>query len=77
MFYDFQCTSCKNVFEKEKSIKDDSNENCPKCGKESLRIISGGIGILGAASGRKEFGCPPAAAAACPTAHQCGGGCCH
>jgi putative FmdB family regulatory protein len=80
MFYDFQCTVCKNEFEKEKSIKDDSNESCPKCGKESLRIISGGIGFLGASSsGRKEEvgGCSPSAAASCPSAHQCGMGCCH
>lgn len=79
MFYDFKCSSCGNEFEKEKSIRDDSNEKCTSCGAESLRIISGGIGILGAsASPAKEgFSCPPGAAAACPSAHKCSSGCCH
>jgi len=74
MYYDFQCQSCRHVFEKEKSIRDDSNEKCPKCGNESLRVISGGIGILG--KGIKPSDCT-GTAASCPSAHKCGMGCMH
>ncbi|OGJ98287.1 MAG: hypothetical protein A2324_22140 [Candidatus Raymondbacteria bacterium RIFOXYB2_FULL_49_35] len=46
MFYDFKCSECGHVFEKEKSIRESSNERCVACGKEAVRVISGGAGFL-------------------------------
>jgi putative FmdB family regulatory protein len=34
--YDFACLSCGNVWEIEKSIKDDGPKACPRCGKGSV-----------------------------------------
>ncbi|MFH0920876.1 MAG: zinc ribbon domain-containing protein [Fibrobacterota bacterium] len=74
MYYDFQCQACSTRFEVQKSIHDSSNANCPACGKEALRVITGGSGFLG--KGMKPSDCT-GSPAACPSAHKCGMGCCH
>ncbi len=76
MFYDFQCKSCKHLFEKEKSIRDSSNEKCPSCGKEALRVITGGAGFLGKGLSKTPSDCT-GNPTACPSAHKCGMGCMH
>jgi putative FmdB family regulatory protein len=76
MFYDFKCPSCGNLFEKEKSIRDSSNEKCPRCGRESLRVITGGAGILGGGLSKTPADCS-GNPVSCPSAHKCGMGCVH
>ncbi len=48
MKYDFQCTKCKNIEEKEISISDYDNlknkQVCSKCGSSMVRIFKGDIG---------------------------------
>ena len=74
MFYDFQCGSCGRVFEKEKSIRDSSNEKCPACGREAVRVITGGAGILGRGLSKTPADCT-GNPSACPSAGKCGMGC--
>ena len=39
--YEYQCQSCRNCFEVEKSIKDDTGESCPACSDQhTKRLIS-------------------------------------
>lgn len=40
--YSYTCNHCDHGFEEWQSIKDTSYPPCPKCGKESKRIIAGG-----------------------------------
>lgn len=78
MFYDFRCHACGFQFEKEKRMTDPSNEACPKCGKESFRVITGGAGILtrSGRGGGMEGPCPaggaPCDPGACGMGHHCG-----
>ena len=38
--YEYQCTSCAHRFELKQSIKDESIQECPRCGKEVTKLIS-------------------------------------
>lgn len=49
--YEYECQSCKKVFEKFQSIKDDPIRKCPKCGKRVKRLIGTGAGIIFKGSG--------------------------
>ena len=37
-FYDYECKSCNVVVEIEKSMKDESKQFCPSCGKEMKQV---------------------------------------
>jgi len=76
MYYDFKCTACGQVFEKEKSMKDSSNEKCLSCGEEAIRVITGGAGVLAGGLSKSPFACP-STGASCPSAHKCGMVCSH
>lgn len=48
--YDYRCEK-GHVFELHHSIKDETPKFCPKCGKVSKRVPSGGAGLLFKGSG--------------------------
>lgn len=74
MFYDFKCQACGSVFEKEKRITDASNEKCPKCGKESFRVITGGAGFLAKGSSQSPCDATGSCQSSCAMAGRCGMG---
>lgn len=49
--YEYRCKSCKHDFERIQKISDDSVVECPECGEETERLISGGAGLLFKGSG--------------------------
>ena len=49
--YEYKCPHCKYEFEEFQNINDDPVSECPKCGKEPHRIITGGAGFLLKGSG--------------------------
>lgn len=49
--YEYRCKSCKHVFERLRKISDASVVECPECGGETERLISGGAGLLFKGSG--------------------------
>lgn len=49
--YEYECTSCKHVFEKFQSITTDPIKRCPVCGKKVRRLISAGAGLIFKGSG--------------------------
>ncbi len=76
--YDYQCTSCKHVFEVFQNINDKPINKCPKCGKKVKRLIGSGAGIIFKGSGfyatdyRKQAKGGPGT---CPKAHDGCKGC--
>jgi len=44
--YEYQCEVCGLKFERRQAITDPSSRDCPKCGGESHRLISGGLGFI-------------------------------
>jgi putative FmdB family regulatory protein len=49
--YDYRCTKCKHRFELFHGISDDSPKQCPRCKGRSIRIPTGGAGLLFRGSG--------------------------
>jgi putative FmdB family regulatory protein len=50
--YEYECSSCKYLFEELQSMSAPPLEVCPSCGKSSLRrLVGGGIGIIFKGSG--------------------------
>ncbi|GIW51281.1 MAG: hypothetical protein KatS3mg081_0636 [Gemmatimonadales bacterium] len=49
--YQYRCNSCGHDFEKFHKITVKTRPKCPKCGKKSERIISGGAGLVFKGSG--------------------------
>ncbi|MCA1755118.1 MAG: zinc ribbon domain-containing protein [Spirochaeta sp.] len=50
--YEYECSSCKYLFEELQSMSAPALEVCPSCGKSSLRrLVGGGIGIIFKGSG--------------------------
>jgi putative FmdB family regulatory protein len=43
--YSYRCPSCGQEFEKFQKISDATLAECPKCGSEGERVITGGAGI--------------------------------
>lgn len=43
--YDYKCKKCGTVFEVFQKMSDEPVANCPDCGGEAKRMISGGAGI--------------------------------
>ncbi len=44
--YEYECTSCSLRFEEQQSIKDAPLEQCPECGGNVRRLVSGGSGFV-------------------------------
>ncbi len=44
--YQYRCPACGNEFEKFQRISDEPLKNCPECGANPERIITGGAGFL-------------------------------
>ncbi len=50
--YEYRCSSCEYHFEKfSLKISEQSSVECPKCGAQAERLISGGGGVLFRGSG--------------------------
>ena len=68
--YEYVCKECEHKFTHRQSINDDSLPECPECGGEVKRIISGGSGFILKGSGFYETDYKS------KTPNQCGtGGC--
>ena len=44
--YEYECKSCQNVQEILHGMTESPDIKCEKCGDETKRIISGGIGVI-------------------------------
>jgi putative FmdB family regulatory protein len=49
--YEYECTSCDNLFEAIQSMSEEPIKTCPKCGMAVKRVIGGGMGIIFKGSG--------------------------
>lgn len=38
-YYDYECQQCKNIFEIQKRITDESAETCPKCSSDDTKKV--------------------------------------
>jgi len=44
--YEYECSICGLHFERQQSMKDEPIKECPECGKEVQRLVSGGSGFI-------------------------------
>ena len=49
--YEYKCNNCEEIFEYFHKITDPPVTECPVCGGELTRLISGGIGVIFKGSG--------------------------
>ena len=49
--YEYRCPSCQHEFEKFQRMTDEPKAECPVCGKDAVRRLSGGAGLLFKGSG--------------------------
>ena len=49
--YTYQCHSCGKIFEKEQKITEEPIKECPYCGGQVKRLITGGMGLILKGSG--------------------------
>ncbi len=49
--YQYRCSSCGHDFEKFHKISVSARPKCPRCGRKSERVISGGAGLVFKGSG--------------------------
>ncbi len=49
--YEYKCNKCEEVFEVFQKITDEPLKECPVCGGEVKRLVSGGAGIIFKGSG--------------------------
>jgi len=49
--YEYKCTKCEEIFEIFQKMTDVPLKECPVCGGELQKVISGGIGIIFKGSG--------------------------
>ncbi len=49
--YEYKCQQCGHQFEAFQKISDDPLTECPQCGGEVVRLISGGTGLIFKGSG--------------------------
>ena len=49
--YEYKCSRCEEIFERFQKITDPPLKECPVCGGDLNRLISGGIGIIFKGSG--------------------------
>lgn len=69
--YEYECSICGLHFERQQSIKDEPIKECPECGKEVQRLVSGGSGFIMKSAG----GSRPDAAKVC-SLEETGKTCC-
>ncbi len=50
--YEYQCDSCKEIFEAYRRLSDDGEEACPSCGARASRM---GISLFGTRGSRSGF----------------------
>jgi len=81
--YEYECLSCKHVFEAFQKITDKPLARCPKCNKKAKRLISSGAGIIFKGSGfyatdyKKKEGHHEKKSPECPKAKDGCGPCPH
>ena len=44
--YEYECRRCNARFERQQSMSDEPVRECPSCGGEARRVISGGAGFV-------------------------------
>jgi putative FmdB family regulatory protein len=44
--YEYECNSCHVHFERRQSMKDEPLKECPECGGDVQRMVSGGSGFI-------------------------------
>jgi putative FmdB family regulatory protein len=44
--YEYECNSCHVHFERQQSMKDEPLKECPECGGDVQRMVSGGSGFI-------------------------------
>ena len=49
--YEYRCGGCQNEFEKVQKMSEEPRAQCPVCGAEATRRLSGGAGLLFKGSG--------------------------
>ena len=49
--YEYRCPACNNDFEKFQRMSDDPVAECPECGADAQRRLSGGAGLVFKGSG--------------------------
>jgi len=49
--YEYRCPACQNEFELIQRMSDEPGATCPACGKDAIRKLSGGAGLLFKGSG--------------------------
>lgn len=54
--YEYQCQSCRKVFEAYKRLSDEKGEPCPACGELSSRVGISLFSARGSGSGSSPFG---------------------
>lgn len=70
--YDYRCQSCRETFEIERSMKDDTQPACAHCGSgEVSRIFTVNIATGSKASAKDKVKAAPKPSGG----HCCGGGC--
>jgi putative FmdB family regulatory protein len=79
--YDYRCSDCKTEFTVERSMKDDSQQNCLSCGSTKANRIWNvfiasngstpdyGQGTARTEGGTKKSGCGSCSSKACGTCH--------
>lgn len=71
--YDYECTGCKNVFEKFQTMSEAPLKTCPKCQGPVERLIGAGAGIIFKGSGfyQTDYKKKPGVGA-CDSSKPCG-----
>jgi len=44
--YDYKCKKCDKVYEMLHSITENPTFNCPECGEQLMRVVTGGGGVV-------------------------------
>jgi putative FmdB family regulatory protein len=73
--YEYKCAECSHHFERRQKMSDLPISECPECGGQVKRLISGGAGAISKGSAHSM----PDSGPACGLGGGCcgeGGGCC-
>ena len=49
--YEYECKKCSHRFEVFQSMSDEPIKECPECGEQVRRLVSGGVGVIFKGSG--------------------------